>query len=134
MQENSREQLHDPRQDAAAGRWRALIYLSIAELLALSLWFSATAVLPALSREWQLGDSGRAGLTIAVQLGFIIGTLLSALGNLPDVYSPRVIMAVSAAVGAAANGALALWADSLAPALACAPSPASPWRARIRLP
>jgi MFS family permease len=118
VQENSREQLHDLHQDAAAGRWRALIYLSIAELLALSLWFSATAVLPALSREWQLGDSGRAGLTIAVQLGFIIGTLLSALGNLPDVYSPRLIMAVSAAVGAAANGALALWIDSLAPALA----------------
>jgi MFS family permease len=99
-------------------RWRALAYLSLAELFALSLWFSATAVLPALSREWQLGDGGRAGLTIAVQLGFIIGTLLSALANLPDVYSPRMIMAVSAGIGAIANGALALWVDSLGPALA----------------
>jgi MFS family permease len=99
-------------------RWRALAYLSIAELLAMSLWFSATAVLPALASEWQLSDSGKAGLTIAVQLGFIIGTFLSALGNLPDIYSPRMIMAISAAVGAAANGALALWVDSLAPALA----------------
>jgi MFS family permease len=98
--------------------WRALIYLSAAELLALSLWFSATAVLPALSREWQLDDTGRAGLTIAVQLGFIVGTLLSALGNLPDIYSPRALMACSAAVGAAANGALALWVDNLVPALA----------------
>jgi MFS family permease len=101
-----------------AARWRALAYLSIAELLALSLWFSATAVLPALSREWQLGDGGRAGLTIAVQLGFIVGTLLSALGNLPDIYSPRVIMALSAGLGAVVNGALALWVDSLGPALA----------------
>jgi MFS family permease len=117
MRDQSRETISDPHQGAAA-RWRALAYLSIAELLALSLWFSATAVLPALSSEWQLSDSGRAGLTIAVQLGFIIGTLLSALGNLPDIYSPRVLMAVSAGIGAVANGALALWVDNLAPALA----------------
>ena len=63
--------------------------LSLAELLALSLWFSASAVLPALRSEWHLGDGGGAGLTVAVQLGFIVGTLLSALGNLPDVWSPR---------------------------------------------
>jgi len=118
VREKSGEQIHDSHRDDTGARWRALVYLSVAELLALSLWFSATAVLPALSREWQLGDGGRAGLTIAVQLGFIIGTLLSALGNLPDIYSPRVIMAVSTGLGAAANGALALWVDSLGPALA----------------
>jgi len=101
----------------AGARWWALAYLSIAELLALSLWFSATAVLPALAREWNLGDGGQAWLTIAVQLGFIIGTLLSALGNLPDIYSPRAIMALSAGIGAIANGALALWVDNLGPAL-----------------
>lgn len=104
-------------QDSSA-RWRALTFLSIAELLALSLWFSATAVLPALSREWQLGDGGRSGLTIAVQFGFIVGTLLSALGNLPDIYSSRSLMAASAALGAVANAALALWVDDLKPALA----------------
>jgi MFS family permease len=118
VREKSGDQSHDPHQRDTGARWRALVYLSIAELLALSLWFSATAVLPALSREWQLGDGGRAGLTIAVQLGFIIGTLLSALGNLPDIYSPRIIMAVSTGLGAAANGALALWVDSLGVALA----------------
>ena len=60
--------------DGGSARWRALGLLSLAELLALSLWFSASAVLPALSREWALGDGGRAGLTIAVQAGFIVGT------------------------------------------------------------
>src|SRR5207237_1156756 len=45
-------------------------------------------------------------------------TLASALGNLPDVWSPRSLMAGSAMLGAAANAALALWVDSLAPALA----------------
>jgi len=99
-------------------RWRQLAVLSLAELLALRSWFSASAVLPALQREWALGAGGSAGLTIAVQLGFIAGTLASALGNLPDVWSARHLMAGSALVGAAANAALALWVDSLAPALA----------------
>jgi len=99
-------------------RWRQLAVLSLAELLALSLWFSASAVLPALRREWALGDGGAAGLTIAVQAGFIVGTLASALGNLPDVWSPRLLMAGSAALGAVANGALALWIDDVGPALA----------------
>jgi MFS family permease len=117
MRDQSPQSIHNPYHKDAGQRWRALVYLSIAELFALSLWFSATAVLPALSSEWQLSDNGRAGLTTAVQVGFIIGTLLSALGNLPDIYSPRVLMAISAAVGAVANGALALWVDNLAPAL-----------------
>lgn len=103
--------------DGHAARWRALTWLSLAELGALSLWFSASAVLPALSREWHLGDGGRAGLTIAVQLGFIVGTLASAAGNLPDVLSPRRLVIGSAVAGAAANAAVALWVDDLVPAL-----------------
>jgi MFS family permease len=103
---------------AAPERWRQLAWLSLAELLALSLWFTASAVLPALSREWRLGDGGRAALTIAVQLGFILGTLASALGNLPDVWSPRRLMVASTLAGAAANAVLALAVDGLGPALA----------------
>jgi len=98
-------------------RYRQLVFLSLAELGALSLWFSASAVLPALTREWGLGDAGRAGLTLAVQVGFILGTLVSAIGNLPDVWSPRRLMAMSAVVGALANAALALWVNALGPAL-----------------
>jgi MFS family permease len=100
-----------------SNRWRQLTVLSLAELGALSLWFSASAVLPALTREWNLGDGGRAGLTLAVQLGFIVGTLVSAIGNLPDIWSPRRLMAASAVLGAGVNAALALWVDSLGPAL-----------------
>jgi MFS family permease len=98
--------------------WRQLTLLSLAELFALSLWFSASAVLPALTREWDLGGSGAAGLTIAVQAGFIVGTLASALVNLPDVFSARRVMTVGIVLGAAANGALALWASSLGTGLA----------------
>ena len=100
-----------------AERWRQLTLLSLAELLALSLWFSANAVLPALVHEWALSDAGGAGLTIAVQLGFITGTLVAALTNLPDVWPARRLMAASALLGAAANAALALGVDHLGPAL-----------------
>ena len=99
-------------------RWRQLSVLSLAELLALSLWFSASAVLPALRREWALGDAGSAGLTVAVQLGFIAGTLGAALANLPDVWPARRVMVAGTLVGAAANAWLALWVDSLEGALA----------------
>jgi MFS family permease len=99
------------------GRWKALGLLSLAELLALSLWFSASAVLPALSREWTLGDAGRAGLTIAVQAGFIAGTLAAALTNLPDLVPPRALMMWGALAGAAINAGLALGTEHLGPAL-----------------
>ncbi len=76
----------------------------------MSLWFSASAVAPALKAEWGLTDGAAAWLTLAVQLGFVAGTLVSALGNLPDVFSTRRLFAVSAWLGAAANAGLALWA------------------------
>jgi len=103
--------------DPSPARWRALVALSAVELLALSPWFSASAVLDTLTREWGLGSGGKAGLTIAVQFGFILGTLISALGNLPDIWSPRALMLTSMVVAALANGALALFVDSLGPAL-----------------
>jgi MFS family permease len=97
--------------------WRQLALLSLAELLALSLWFSTSAVLPALAAEWTLGAGGTAALTIAVQAGFIVGTLVSALANLPDVFPARRVMAVGTVLGAAVNAALAFWVTSLVPAL-----------------
>jgi MFS family permease len=99
------------------GRWRQLAALSLAELLALSLWFSAAAVLPALRREWALGDGGAAGLTIAVQAGFIVGTLGAAVTNLPDVWPARHVVVAGALLGALANAILALAVDDLGGAL-----------------
>ncbi|HEU5194879.1 MAG TPA: MFS transporter [Methylomirabilota bacterium] len=98
-------------------RWRQLAVLSLAELSALSVWFSASAVLPALRREWALGDAGSAGLTIAVQLGFIAGTLGAALANLPDIWPARRVMVGGTLVGAAANAWLAVGIDGLTGAL-----------------
>ena len=96
----------------AAGRWRALVLLSLAELLGMSLWFSASAVVPALRVEWNLTDSSAGWLTIAVQLGFVCGTLLSAFLNLPDVFSVRYLFAVSALAGALTNAAFGAYAHN----------------------
>ena len=98
-------------------RWRQLAVLSLAELLALSLWFSAAAVLPALRREWALGDGGGAALAIAVQAGFIAGTLGAALANLPDVWPARRVMIAGAVVGALANALVAVAVNDLGAAL-----------------
>jgi MFS family permease len=102
----------------APHRWRALVLLSIAELLCMSLWFSASAVVPALSLEWNLTDSQASWLTISVQLGFVFGTLLSAFLNLSDIFRPRQLMAVCALAGAATNTLFALLADGPAAGIA----------------
>lgn len=96
----------------SSARWRALVLLSVAELLGMSLWFSASAVVPALRTEWNLSDSSVGWLTIAVQIGFVCGTLLSAFLNLPDVIPVRFLFAVSALAGALANAAFGAYAHS----------------------
>ncbi|HEX8070678.1 MAG TPA: MFS transporter [Pyrinomonadaceae bacterium] len=95
------------------GRWRALVLLALAELLGMSLWFSAAAVVPVLQREWRLPAERAGWLTLAVQLGFVAGTLLSALVNLPDVVSTRRLFAAAAALGALTNALFALYAHDL---------------------
>jgi MFS family permease len=97
---------------AATRKWRALTLLSIAELLGMSLWFSGSAVVPALTREWNLSDSQVSWLAIAVQLGFVGGTLISAILNLPDIVSTRHLFAVSGFVGALANLTFGLYAQT----------------------
>jgi len=97
---------------AAQHRWRTLAVLAIAELLGMSLWFSGSAVVPALSREWHLSESAASWVTLSVQLGFVAGTLLSALLNLPDIISPRHLFTLTAIAGAVVNGAFGLGAKS----------------------
>lgn len=103
----------DEKEEALTGsaRWRALALLSLAELLGMALWFSASAIVPSLQSEWQLSETGASWLTLAVQLGFVAGTLLSALLNLPDILSARRLFTISAILGAAANASFALFAQ-----------------------
>ena len=98
-------------------RGRQLVLLALVELLAMGLWFSASAVVPELRDAWGLADSGAAWLTTSVQLGFATGAVISAVLTLADIWDPRRLIAGSALLGAAATTAIALFAESLAPAL-----------------
>lgn len=55
------------------GRWSALARLAVGMVLAMTTWFSASAVLPQLREEWELSSTAGSWLTIAVQLGFVVG-------------------------------------------------------------
>ncbi len=88
-------------------KWRTLILLSLSVLLSMGVYFSASAVVPALTRLWSLDDSGRSWLTMSVQLGFVIGALLSALTNLADILPAPRLMAFSAFLAALATALIA---------------------------
>lgn len=89
--------------------------LSMAELLAMSLWFTGTAVIPQITTLWHSGLALGSWLTIAVQIGFSLGAITFALFNIPDVFSPIKVLVISAVLAAAANAAFALAAaDPLA--------------------
>jgi MFS family permease len=91
-----------------SGSHRVLICVAVAELLAKSLWFSGTAVIPQLSREWHADLSLSAWLTLSVQLGFVAGALILAGSNLLDLMSAARIFAISGVLGAIFNAAFAV--------------------------
>jgi MFS family permease len=99
-------------------RWRVLGLLALAEVLGMSLWFSASAVSSQYREMWQLSASETGWLTTVVQLGFVVGTAFAAVLNLADVLPSRWYFVFSALLGAGANAALA-WAGDYPTALAC---------------
>ena len=84
-----------------------LALIVVAQLLGTSLWFSANAAFDDLARAWGLHGSDIGILTVAVQLGFILGTLAFALSGLADRYAASRVFAICAFIGAAANLAFA---------------------------
>ncbi len=89
---------------------RALALLAAALVLSMTTWFSATAVVPQLDREWGLGNTASAWLTIAVQVGFVAGALAGSALSIADVFPPRAVI-LAGSLGAAAANVLLLAAD-----------------------
>ena len=83
-----------------------LAWLSLAMFFGMTLWFSATAANAPIVAEFHLSAADTAWLTMAVQAGFVIGTLISALVNLADIINPRRLFAVGCVVAAVANASL----------------------------
>ena len=98
------------------GRFLPLGLLTAALVLGISTWFSATAVIPQLSDEWNLSASAQAWLTISVVLGFVLGALFSSAFNVADRVRPQVVMLVGAWGAGLANLAL-IWVDGAIPGI-----------------
>jgi MFS family permease len=75
-----------------------------AQFCGTSLWFAGNASMHALQSQWTDGAAGY--LTIAVQLGFIVGTLLFSVSGIVDRYSPSMIFFTSCIVGSCCNAML----------------------------
>ncbi|HZD22354.1 MAG TPA: MFS transporter [Acidimicrobiia bacterium] len=83
-----------------------MLWSRVVSFLPSPLWFSATAVAPQLADELGLDAGAISGLTLAVQLGFVVGALVLAISDLADIVPSRTLFAISAVVGAAVNAML----------------------------
>jgi MFS family permease len=84
-------------------RTRALWVLSLATLFSMSVWFTSNALAPVLLTEMGLSSAELAWLTIAVQFGFVAGTLLISITNLSDLVNTRRLFATCAMLAGITN-------------------------------
>ena len=82
---------------------KALTVVATATLLAMTTWFSATAVAADLVEAWQMQSHQVSWLTVAVQIGFVIGALVAAGTGISDRVPPRKLFFVGACLAAVAN-------------------------------
>lgn len=74
----------------------------------MAVWFSASAIAPSLKAEFALGDSQISLLTSAVQAGFVLGAISSAVLGLADRMNPKRFIMISGMIAALANLSI-LW-------------------------
>ena len=67
---------------------------------AMTTWFSMTAVLSEVASIWKLSSTSESLITIAVQAGFVVGSLFMVVLNLPDrISSPLLFFGASILAG-----------------------------------
>jgi MFS family permease len=99
---------------ASAPPRRILPVIVLALFAGAALWFAGNAVIDDLRRELGLPKGALGYVTSAVQLGFIVGTLVFAFFAVADLYSPRLVYFACSLAGAAANAAACMLAADLA--------------------
>ncbi len=87
-----------------------LFVLSLAEFLAMSVWFSASEVVPALSSDWHLSGADEAWLMISCKLDLFVGAFSSSLLNLSDCFAGHKLFGVTAILAAISTAAVASFA------------------------
>ncbi len=95
-------------QDNLQAQRRELMMLAFALVLSMSAWFSTAAVLGQLRSAWDLTRSQASWLTIVVQVGFVLGAVVSAATNLADRIPPRRLILLGSFGAALANLAVVL--------------------------
>ena len=91
--------------------WSTLALLAVAELMGMSLWFTASALSPELAAQWGLSEAQAGWLTTVVQLGFVAGTAVAAFLNLADIFPAARYFCVSALLGAGVNAVVLVAPD-----------------------
>lgn len=99
-------------------RYVQLGLIACLQLLGMAMWFSASAVVPTLRQVWGIGDVQAVWLTASVQVGFVLGAVVSAVLNLPDRFRPQHVAAVSAVAAAVCTAAVPVLADGFGTAVA----------------
>jgi len=80
---------------------RQVALVTVAVVLGMAPWFSATVVAGAMRVEWTMSGPTTLWLTLAVQAGFVVGSLVSAALLLSDRWSAHRLAAGSALAAAA---------------------------------
>ncbi|MDX2939392.1 MFS transporter [Streptomyces ipomoeae] len=96
-----------------------LSLIAAMQVLAMAMWFSASAVVPTLREVWHVGDFQAVWLTASVQVGFAVGAGASAALNLPDRFPPQRVAACAALGAAATTTAVPVLADGFGAAVLC---------------
>src|SRR5260221_9194736 len=80
----------------ADSKLASIAILAVCQVMAMALWFSASAIVPALAAEFRLSHFAQAALTSGVQAGFFLGFLASAMLGLAAPLHPRRLFSLSA--------------------------------------
>ncbi len=96
-----------PQQQHSEQR-RQLWILAVGLVLAMSPWFSTSAALGQLGDRWDLSSAAGSWLTIAVQIGFVLGAVGSSAVGLADRIPPRRLILMASLLAAAANASIVM--------------------------
>ena len=84
----------------------SIAVLILSQIAVLSVWFSSAAGLSEMAAEASLTTAQLAWLSTATQVGFGCGAIIFGLAGWADIYDPRKVFALCAALSATANALL----------------------------
>ena len=93
--------------------WRLPVIVA-AQFACTSLWFAGNAVLPDVQALWKLAESATGMILAAVQVGFVVGTLVFAVLSISDRFRASTVFLCCAVLWAVSNLSIATFCDDVA--------------------